>query len=55
MAVLVLAFSCFGAAMGVWLKRKVPILDRLNIPASIVGGLVYALIALVLRDRFLNL
>jgi ESS family glutamate:Na+ symporter len=54
-AVQVLAFACFGAALGVWLKRKLPILDRLNIPASIVGGLVYALIALVLRDRYLNL
>jgi ESS family glutamate:Na+ symporter len=54
-AVQVLAFACFGAAMGVWLKKKLPLLDRLNIPASIVGGLVYALIALILRDRYLNL
>lgn len=54
-AVQVLALACFGAAMGVWLKRKLPILDRLNFPASIVGGLVYALIALFLRDRYMNL
>lgn len=54
-AVQVLALACFGAAMGVWLKRKMPVLDRLNIPASIVGGLVYAIIALILRDRYLNL
>ncbi|MCC6857600.1 MAG: hypothetical protein IT158_03510 [Bryobacterales bacterium] len=54
-AVQVLAFACFGAALGVWLKKRLPLLERLNIPASIVGGLVYALIALVLRDRYLNL
>lgn len=54
-AVQVLALSCFGVVLGVWLKKKVPLLDRLNIPASIVGGLVYALLALFLRDRYLNL
>jgi ESS family glutamate:Na+ symporter len=51
----VLALAAFGVAMGVWLKEKLPLLDRLNIPASIVGGLVYALAALILRDRFVNL
>jgi ESS family glutamate:Na+ symporter len=54
-AVQVLAFACFGVALGSWLKKCLPIFDRLNIPASIVGGMVYALIALVLRDRYLNL
>jgi glutamate:Na+ symporter, ESS family len=54
-AVQVLAISAFGVAMGSWLKRKLPILDRLNIPASIVGGMLYAVAALVLRDRYLNL
>jgi ESS family glutamate:Na+ symporter len=51
----VLAISCFGVVLGVWLKRKIPVLDRLNIPAAIVGGMVYALAALALRDRVLNL
>src|SRR5512134_554853 len=54
-AIQVLAFACAGAAIGVWIKKKLPVLDRLNIPAAIVGGMVYALLALVLRDRFLNL
>ncbi|MEK7404834.1 MAG: sodium/glutamate symporter [Acidobacteriota bacterium] len=54
-AIQVLALSCFGVAMGVWLKKQLPILDRLNIPAAIVGGMFYALAALVLRDRYLNL
>ncbi len=53
-AVQVLAIGAFGVALGVWLKQKLPILDRLNIPAAVVGGLVYALALLGLRDRFLN-
>ena len=54
-AVQVTALAAFGIAMGVSLKARFPVLDRLNIPASIVGGLVYAVAALVLRDRWLNL
>jgi ESS family glutamate:Na+ symporter len=54
-AVQALGFACFGLAIGIWVKRKLPVLDRLNIPASIVGGMVFAAIALVMRDRILNL
>jgi ESS family glutamate:Na+ symporter len=54
-AIQVLGLAAWGLPMGIWLKRKLPLLDRLNIPASIAGGLVYAVAALVLRDRFLNL
>jgi glutamate:Na+ symporter, ESS family len=54
-AVQVLALAAFGLVMGIWIKRWFRLLDRLNIPAAIVGGLVYALLALVLRDRYLNL
>jgi ESS family glutamate:Na+ symporter len=54
-SVQVAALAAFGVAMGVRLKARFPLLDRLNIPASIVGGLVYAAAALVLRDRWLNL
>jgi ESS family glutamate:Na+ symporter len=54
-AIQVLALAAFGVAMGVWLKDRISLLDRLNIPASIVGGLVYAVAALILRDRWLNL
>lgn len=53
-AIQVLALACFGVVLGVWLKRRVPILDRLSIPASIAGGLVYALVTLALRDRWAN-
>jgi ESS family glutamate:Na+ symporter len=50
----VLALGCLGIGVGVWLKKKLPILDRLCIPTSIVGGLVFALAALALHGRALN-
>jgi ESS family glutamate:Na+ symporter len=54
-AVQVLGLACFGSVMGVWIKRRLPVLDRLNIPGAILGGLVYAVTVLTLRDRWLNL
>ena len=50
-AIQVLALSCFGLLLGGWLKRRFRLLDDLNIPAPIVGGLVYALAMLALRGR----
>lgn len=41
--------------LGLVLRRRIRILDRLNIPSAVVGGLVFALLVLVARDRFLNL
>jgi glutamate:Na+ symporter, ESS family len=46
-----------GAAMfflGVFLKRKVRLLRRLNIPSAVVGGLLFAGSMLLTRDRLLN-
>jgi glutamate:Na+ symporter, ESS family len=37
--------------LGVLLKRKIPVLDRLNIPAAVIGGLLFALAALAAHDR----
>lgn len=54
-AVQVLGLACLGVAIGGWLKRRIPLLDRLNIPVSIAGGMVYATIALALHDRVVNL
>jgi ESS family glutamate:Na+ symporter len=54
-AVQVLGFACLGLGLGTWLKRRFRFLDRLNIPASIVGGLLFSLVALALRDRVVNL
>lgn len=53
-AVQVLGLAAFGVAAGIWLKKRLPVLDRLNIPASVVGGLIYALVTLALRDRVIN-
>lgn len=53
-AVQVLGLAAVGVAVGIWLKRRLPVLDRLNIPASVVGGLLYALLTLALRDRVIN-
>src|SRR5580704_8162565 len=54
-AVYMLGLACLGVAMGGWLKRKVPLLGRLNIPTPIAGGMIYAVLALVLRDRVVNI
>lgn len=53
-AIQVLAIACFGAAMGGWLKKKVPVLDRFSVPSPVAGGLVFALLTLLLRDRVVN-
>jgi ESS family glutamate:Na+ symporter len=50
-AVQVLALAGFGVFLGEWLKRRVRLLDRLSIPASVAGGLVYAVLVLALRGR----
>ncbi len=51
----VVGAAAVGVLAGAWIKGKLPILDRLNIPTPIVGGMVYAFIALALRDRIVNL
>lgn len=53
-AVEVLALGGLGIAVGVWLKKQIPILDRLCIPTSIVGGMIFAFTALALHDRVIN-
>ncbi|MBL8200386.1 MAG: sodium/glutamate symporter [Chromatiales bacterium] len=40
---------------GVLLRRRIPVLTRLNIPSAVVGGLLFAAVVFVCRDRFLNL
>ncbi|WP_165373228.1 sodium/glutamate symporter [Sorangium cellulosum] len=54
-AIQVLGVSCFGLVIGAGLRRALPILERLSIPAPVLGGLVYAFLALILRDRVVNL
>jgi glutamate:Na+ symporter, ESS family len=40
--------------IGLQLRQRIALLDRLNIPAAVVGGLLFALLVLVGRDRFLT-
>ncbi len=40
--------------LGLQLRRRIGWLDRLNIPAAVVGGLLFALLVLAGRDRFLS-
>ena len=54
-AVQVLGLAALGVVMGTWLKRRLPLLDRLNIPVPIVGGMIYAVLTLLLRDRVVNI
>jgi glutamate:Na+ symporter, ESS family len=39
---------------GLQLRKRIGWLDRLNIPAAVVGGMVFALLVLAGRDRFLS-
>jgi len=51
----VLGLACVGAWLGARLKRALPILDRINVPVPVVGGMVFALASLALHDRVVNL
>lgn len=53
-AIQVLALSGLGVAIGHYLKRLIPFLDKVNVPASVAGGLFYSLVILALRDRVIN-
>ena len=50
----VLALAALGVAAGEWLRRRVPFLERLSIPGSIIGGLIYAVAILMLHGRVVN-
>ena len=40
-----------GVVIGQQLKRWIQLLERLSIPASIVGGLLFAVISLILHTQ----
>jgi ESS family glutamate:Na+ symporter len=50
---LALGALAFGA--GLRMRKRIPILASLNIPPAVIGGLLVALLALLTRDRLLNL
>jgi glutamate:Na+ symporter, ESS family len=53
-AIQVLGIACAGLFIGAGIKRLFPVLARLSIPGSVLGGLVYAVVSLALRDRIVN-
>jgi ESS family glutamate:Na+ symporter len=40
---------------GIQLRKRIALLDRLNIPSAVIGGLVFTLLTLLLHDRALSL
>jgi ESS family glutamate:Na+ symporter len=40
--------------VGIQLKRRIGWIDRLNIPAAVVGGLLFTALAMLARDRVIN-
>jgi ESS family glutamate:Na+ symporter len=49
-----IALACFVYYTGIALKRRIPLLEKLNIPSAVVGGLLFAALNLVLHDRVIN-
>jgi len=50
-----LAVAAVVFLAGMSLRKRIAVLDRFNIPSAVVGGLVFATLVLIARDRFLNL
>ena len=49
-AVHVLGLGAAGVVIGAGIRRVFPILERLSVPRSVLGGLLYAVLVLLLRD-----
>jgi ESS family glutamate:Na+ symporter len=49
-----LGVGAFMFAVGVALRTRVAALRELNIPSAVLGGLIFAIAALLMRDRVLN-
>ena len=50
-AIETLALAAAAVALGLWIRSRVRTVDRLNIPPAIAGGLVFAILHLILRGR----
>src|SRR5687767_12393281 len=50
-----LAIAGIVYLIGMILKRKIRILEQLNIPSAVLGGLLFATFNLLAHDRFLNI
>ena len=47
--------AAFMYWIGILVRRKINFIDKLNIPAAVIGGLIFANINLFLRDRIINI
>ncbi len=50
-----LAIAASVYFIGIYIKRKISFLDRLNIPSAVVGGLLFASLNLIAHDRIINI
>ena len=50
-----LALAAVVYFIGIQLKRRIGWVDRLNIPAAVVGGLLFTVLAMLARDRLVNI
>ena len=50
-----LSLAAIVYLLGITLRKRIALLDRLNIPSAVIGGSIFALLVLVSRDRFVNL
>ncbi|MBX7110021.1 MAG: sodium/glutamate symporter [Chitinophagales bacterium] len=50
-----LAIASIMYFIGMQLRKRIGILEQLNIPSAVIGGLLFAAMNLVLHDRYLNL
>lgn len=41
--------------IGIYIRKKINFIDKLNIPSAVIGGLLFANLNLFLRDRYLNI
>ncbi|MGI8782620.1 MAG: sodium/glutamate symporter [Acidobacteriota bacterium] len=46
-----LGIACLALALGLAIRRLAPVLERLAIPAAVLGGLVFSLAGLLLRQQ----
>ncbi len=53
-AIQVLGLSCLGLILGQGIRRVIPSLERMSVPSSVLGGLVFAILTVVLHDRVCN-
>lgn len=49
-----LAVACVVYYSGIFIRRKISVLDRLNIPSAVIGGLLFASMIVIAHNRWFN-